>query len=620
MIKISKLSKDYGTKTVLDQVTYSFPNNGIVSVVGKSGSGKSTLMNILAGFDENYKGKITIGNQELSKLNQKELANYRKDYVGFVFQDYYLLEGYTVLENILMTNELKSTSKVADKRRALEILKSIGIEEKKDEYIESLSGGQKQRVAIARVLLKNPKIIFADEPTGALDDENAAEIMKIFREIGKEKLIVMVTHSEELAQKCDNVVKIENQKIIEMKQNENNKQTSKFDEFIITKPEKINYLNIAKKNIKVNKKWYQGINIIFSIGIMCLIMSIFSQAFIDYKINEFEQKNPGLTNGFITIENTNNSFMGETEKEPELDYDEILSILASNQKIENVYSQYILEDVMITIGNKSEKLNSKYPTAKADKTFSYGRLPKKNANEIALTPNIAGKFTNDITNLIGETLHLKVGEYEEDFTISGIYNDQYADFIIDSNSEQEVYDTLQLDDKMMYSISYDVDNFDDVPEVTKFLNDNGIKAVTGDEAIISYKQSFEKIEDIFNKITLLLIIIVFSLVVLILLKIQKIKYKFIGVQIIGGANKQMLRKIFIIENILSIVTILGLTMTLLFVFEVALKLMNLEISFQYSTVMTIIIVANIILFGINFGLNELLINKPFNKIRQNEKN
>lgn len=169
MVEIKNLTKKYSDNIILENCDFSFPDTGLVCLLGASGSGKSTFLNLIAGFDSDYSGEINFCGHFLNKMNADELCEYRRDNIGFVFQNYCLITGYSVLENILLPCELHQSEKQTNESKAKELLQRVGLAEKADEKVENLSGGQKQRVAIARALINSPKLILADEPTGALD-------------------------------------------------------------------------------------------------------------------------------------------------------------------------------------------------------------------------------------------------------------------------------------------------------------------------------------------------------------------------------------------------------------------------------------------------------------------
>ena len=158
MIQLCDVTKRYGDAVILDQANYAFPEHGVVCLMGASGGGKTTLLNLVAGFDTDYAGEIVVGNVPLHKMDADALCRYRRDNIGFVFQNYHLLTGYTVLENVCLAMPDNITSEET-KQKALALLERVGLASKRDQKVETLSGGQKQRAAIARALMGNPQII-----------------------------------------------------------------------------------------------------------------------------------------------------------------------------------------------------------------------------------------------------------------------------------------------------------------------------------------------------------------------------------------------------------------------------------------------------------------------------
>lgn len=221
MIEIKNLTKIYnkGQKNqvlALDNISYSFPSNGLFCLLGQSGCGKSTLLNILGGLDSSYDGKVEVDGIDLSKLNEVELNNYRNQFIGFVFQDNYLIQQLNVIDNITLGMQLNSLSKKENEEKALNILKKLDVEDLAYKKVNELSGGQAQRIAIARALLNDQKILLADEPTGALDSKNSQIIMDLLKEISINKLVILVTHNEELAKKyASQIINMKDGKIID---------------------------------------------------------------------------------------------------------------------------------------------------------------------------------------------------------------------------------------------------------------------------------------------------------------------------------------------------------------------------------------------------------------------
>lgn len=213
MIELKNISKIYKSKMkeqikALDNISISFDRNQMCFILGKSGSGKTTLLNIIGGLDTYDSGSIKIFGRDTKNFESKDYDAYRNTYIGFVFQEFNLLDDYNVYENILIAAQLQGKQVLSNEID--KILKELEIYNLKKRKINELSGGQKQRVAIARALIKNPKIIIADEPTGNLDSKTSETVMGILKNISKEKLVIIVTHDKEQAEKYgDRIIKIE---------------------------------------------------------------------------------------------------------------------------------------------------------------------------------------------------------------------------------------------------------------------------------------------------------------------------------------------------------------------------------------------------------------------------
>ncbi len=223
-IRVNDLYKVYrmGDSKVfaLNGVDLSIPKGEIVCLLGPSGSGKSTLLNVLAGLERPSKGTINIGGIAIEKLNEREITKFRSLNVGFVFQSYNLLPTLTAIENVSFGLMLKGMKKDKREKIAKDMLKRVGLGERLHHKPNELSGGQQQRVAIARAFVGNPKLMFADEPTGNLDTKTSQEVMMLIRDIIKEnkQTLIMVTHDEEMADYADRVLHMRDGKIERMLQ------------------------------------------------------------------------------------------------------------------------------------------------------------------------------------------------------------------------------------------------------------------------------------------------------------------------------------------------------------------------------------------------------------------
>ncbi|HPH36333.1 MAG TPA: ABC transporter ATP-binding protein [Sediminibacterium sp.] len=201
MLKATTITKKFGPLTVLKGVDISIEKGEMVSIVGSSGAGKSTLLHILGTLDSPDSGNITIDGQLLSSLTSSQLAAFRNKHIGFIFQFHHLLPEFDALENVCIPGWIANKPREEVKKRALELLEILGLANRIHHKPNELSGGEQQRVAVARALINDPLIVFADEPTGNLDSSNARELHQLFTKINQDfgTTFLIVTHNEELA-------------------------------------------------------------------------------------------------------------------------------------------------------------------------------------------------------------------------------------------------------------------------------------------------------------------------------------------------------------------------------------------------------------------------------------
>ena len=216
MIGIKNIEKSYGTLNVLKGIDLTIGEGEIISIVGASGAGKSTLLHILGTLDNADKGEYSFKGEKINGYSEKKLSQFRNQHIGFVFQFHQLLPEFTALENVCMP-ALIGGKKLSDvKDRALELLRFLNVESRANHKPSELSGGEQQRVAVARALINNPEIIFADEPSGNLDSANAKELHQLFFRLRDEfkQSFVIVTHNEELANMADRKLVMQDGKIL----------------------------------------------------------------------------------------------------------------------------------------------------------------------------------------------------------------------------------------------------------------------------------------------------------------------------------------------------------------------------------------------------------------------
>ena len=216
MIELKRVRKSYGANEVLKGIDLRIEEQDYLVILGASGSGKSTLLNILSGLEKPDQGEVLYDGENIASLSESQLTKFRKNQVAFIFQQYYLLQELTVVQNVKMGAHL------AKNQDYLPIIEAMGLKEKLHQYPSELSGGEQQRVAIARALAKKPKVLVLDEPTGALDEATGRQILSYIAQMKKELgfTLVMVTHNEHIAQLANTVVRVNSGQIQDIVVNE----------------------------------------------------------------------------------------------------------------------------------------------------------------------------------------------------------------------------------------------------------------------------------------------------------------------------------------------------------------------------------------------------------------
>lgn len=332
MLTLKNIKKIYeqSDEAVLDDINLTFNRDEFVSILGCSGAGKSTLLNIIGGLDCKTSGKLLINGKDIYKYSDSNLDYYRKNNVGFIFQNYNLIEHLTVYENVMLPLLLANSKN--KHKRVLKMLDKTGLKDKKDSKICDLSGGQKQRVAISRALINNPDIILADEPTGALDYKTGYEIMNLIKKLSKNKLVIMVTHNKVLAKKYSSrIIYLDKGRVISD-----------------TNPSK-------KKKIYFNMK-YNGSNLSFKNALLYSIKTIKA------KRKSFLLTSLASSIGLILVAL-------------------IISVSNGLKKEMNSYEKNVLSSVPIIIPSVKTKISDKSKMPK-NKLYSYDYKEESNINPI----------------------------------------------------------------------------------------------------------------------------------------------------------------------------------------------------------------------------------------------
>ncbi|HHW47479.1 MAG TPA: ATP-binding cassette domain-containing protein [Clostridiaceae bacterium] len=438
LIEVKDLSKEYKisehtSQQVLKGVDLAMDRGEFIAVIGESGSGKSTLLNIIGGLDSDYKGSVRIRGRDLKDFTEKELDDYRKLNIGFVFQSFNLIPTYTVFENILVPADMTTMPEKIKKEKAYKLISRLGLAGLEDKMPSSLSGGEKQRVAIARALMNDPDIILADEPTGALDKKNAENIITLLKSIAAEgKLVVVVTHSPKVANQCNRIVRIEYGTIshdsgISVKSyTEDKKETGGITSRSLGI---LRSFSTAYKNIRKNKLRNILVSLGTGIGIFSVVALMFlSKGIGNYITNQmYSQTNPLLIEitkqGVSDIANRRYTSFANLEPFDDGDLKQ-LSEIAGVVSVEK--GSIIIGSTTLSVENRKENiavlstLNSSF-----SQDIKTGSLPGK--GEILISESVADAICVDYTELIGKKAALTIRNddtqeviNEKAFTISGI--------------------------------------------------------------------------------------------------------------------------------------------------------------------------------------------------------
>ncbi|GHP14791.1 ABC transporter ATP-binding protein [Lentilactobacillus fungorum] len=389
---------------VLTGIDLSFNQGEFVSILGESGGGKTTLMNIIGGLDSNYSGDVVLNGKSLRHDTSKQLDAYRRQTIGFIFQNFNLISHLTIFQNVMVSLQMTKLSHKQQEQRARELLTQVGLSEHMKKYPNQISGGQKQRVAIARALASDPEIIIADEPTGALDSQNTQEILELLDQIAAEgKLVITVTHSQTVADYGTRIVRLADGKIGEdttikkpYKASTENELSTRTLKFGAT-------LKMALENMRYNLK--RNLLIVFgaAIGIFSVIVMLGLgsgvQGYINHEI--YSQVNPNA------VQVTKN-VSGDSSP----DIDKITVNGKDKARIKNIKNVKTMSDGYFVQGGSQLRQGKKtasvsfmqtYNKTILTKSISKGKAPKN--GQILLTKEIAEKFNKQHPNaMVGKKI------------------------------------------------------------------------------------------------------------------------------------------------------------------------------------------------------------------------
>lgn len=448
MLELKNVSKFYYKKGIvssgISKVTLKFDMGEFIAITGESGSGKSTLLNVISGLDTYEEGEMYVNGEETSHYNEEDYEEYRKKYIGNVFQSFNLVNSYTVYQNVELVLLINGETRKSVKHKVIDILKKVDLYKYRHTKVSKLSGGMKQRVAIARCLAKDAPIIIADEPTGNLDSKNAKSVLKLLYEISKYKLVIVVTHNfEQISEYATRRITMHDGSVIEdMKLKDKNEvkevNTSKF------------------KKTKVISNLRLGIRNTFNIVPKFLLLT-FVYLFVLISI-------VGVYSAFLELESTNNaynSFFNETDankrvivkkKDNSSFTNEEINKLKSISNVEKVITNdYVYDYSMSLIDYENIFLDSNFMKLEEFKgKLKYGRMPL-NDNEIIVSGSKENYYIEDMgSELINKEVSINSGSDEIKVKIIGVSVFEKYNWMVTSYVSDKIYNYVENQVEQVY--------------------------------------------------------------------------------------------------------------------------------------------------------------------------
>ncbi|NSM83229.1 ABC transporter ATP-binding protein [Enterococcus faecalis] len=538
MITMKNVTIKYNDTVVIKGISHSFSSNGLSIITGDSGAGKTTLLKTIGGYLSNYKGKVLYKGKNWVDYSKDERSFEHFFNIGYLPQDYGLIEGLSVLENIMIQ---KSKHSAPIDKDIDHLLKEFGLEDVKGEKIEQLSGGQKQRTALLRVIVQDPEVILADEPTSSLDQENKQIVIDKLKELSKTKKIIMITHDKSLVSQANELLFLTNGKfkILQPDSKPSNYpiDASKDAEGLPRIKLHLHASNFLKKN--------KYLCLLLSFIIIVSSIAIPSVGFVskkfEYNINKYVRDNPQLKMLYLN---------GSSEK-----LKKVYNKINNNKEISYIDRGIFSKNILLTDQNNNRiEIKNKLPTNFVTTNFVFGRLPKRNSNEIALSTSIAKKLSTKLSDLIGKKITLEYGNRKYQASISGIMDSRFDDIEANpllNNSKLTVDNTTAL---MIY-----VKNIQHLNQISNHIKqiDKGITISSKEEQVKTFLESEKKIQKNLTLLSLVLSITsILGTIFLSVYYIKKSKQNFENYQRLGFSSAN-LRTLFFLQNfyvfILSII-------------------------------------------------------------------
>lgn len=541
---------------VLKGIDLSFEKGEMVSILGESGGGKSTLMNIIGGLDSKYEGDVLLNGSSLKHDTDKQLDEYRRKTIGFIFQSFNLISHLTILDNVLVPLEMTTLSKKEQVARAKELLAKVGLSDHINKYPNQLSGGQKQRVSIARALAGDPEMLIADEPTGALDPENTTEILQILDNIAKEgKLVLTVTHSQKVADYGTRIVhmtdgRIDEDRTLRDKYSESDEPALESKSLSLKSIVKMTWDNIkynSKRNLLII---FGGLIGIFSVVFM-LGLGNGVRGYINHEI--YSQVNPNSVQ--VSHKNTNDHSSFK---------DADVSRLENVKGVKSVEKAYASTGIQMKDGNKtaqSSYMTTSLATINKD-NIKHGTTPKD--GEILINTAAAKALNKKNPNsMVGKEIQVSFTAMKngtpypvtKKLKISGIIDSQSPLTIINYATVKEALadNGIKIEPNFLnVNIKGGVNNVDPVQNRIKAIEVNGKKAysIQGAGAIVSTLNTYINLAVYVLAAIAGISLLVSAIMIIVVLYISVAeRTKEIGILRALGATKGNIRMLFVSQSL-----------------------------------------------------------------------
>lgn len=617
MITIRGLNKNFGDKSLLRNVSIKF-DSGLNFIVGASGSGKTTLLKILSGMDKDYEGTVLFRGKNIKEYTEEEMNSYYYNHIGFIWQNFHLIDYLTVEENVALVLDLRDDSEEIKKKKTADVLHKLGIEKLAKVRVNTLSGGQKQRVAIARVLVKEPEIIIADEPTGALDKKAAHVTMELLKKVAKNKLVIVVTHDQSLIDSGANVYQLYKGTLVEKSKSHSDTKIVESKGF--TKP----YLKL-KDAMKMTLKSFKGrlyknilTAVVVSLAALFLVIKLGGQV-----VNEqqelidtlIEQRGDKLRDIMIANDRMN-TFGADENTAFKQDVSTSLYEYYEDPRIEHFLLVQFINGITINIPGVVEHLEVNcMGTSPSFDALVEGRLPMLEGREVAISSELVKKLGLQPADVIGKTMNVGAWTYDEGsiprsrvdleleaITIVGVVDstinlkNEYGKRV-KTNREDTMFFSLELINEIKHAIGSKQGNVAFMMRVREVEEIMPIVEALNAEGIIALGE-FEDVKDLLKMsdmamigtqaVTSILVVMgIVAVVISSLINCYMRNYEY-AVLRINGYSKMSLLKLNVLEGVvLTVVSAITLCMVFIPIDAFLLSRLNIELAGEHAVQLTL---------------------------------